>query len=74
MCENAHELKKHLTIHAGLVPVMRFLGKLGFSKAFHRTVEHRRAHNARYQLSDAVELPKSCKWHFQDLGIRFKAL
>ncbi|MDQ7004290.1 MAG: IS1380 family transposase [Ghiorsea sp.] len=47
---------KNLTIHAGLVPVMRFLGKLGFSKAFHRTVEHRRAHNARYQLSDAVEL------------------
>jgi len=47
---------KNLTTHAGLVPVIRFLGKLGFSKTFHETVQHKRARNARYQLSDAVEL------------------
>ena len=47
---------KNLTTHAGLVPVIRFFGKLGFSKTFQKAVQHHRASNARYQLSDAVEL------------------
>lgn len=47
---------KHLTTHAGLIPVMKFLAKLGFRGTFHKVVQHSRANNARYQLSDAVEL------------------
>ena len=47
---------KNMTTHAGLVPVMRFLGKLGFRDIFQKAVQHKRANNARYQLSDAVEL------------------
>jgi len=47
---------KNLTTHSGLIPVMRFLVLLGFRDAFQQTVEHKRASNARYQLSDAVEL------------------
>jgi len=47
---------KNLTTHAGLIPVMRFLAKLGFRDSFHKVVHHTRARNARYQLSDAVEL------------------
>ena len=47
---------KNLTTHAGLIPVMKFLSKLGFRATFHKAVQHTRANNARYQLSDAVEL------------------
>lgn len=46
----------NLTTHGGLIPVMKFLGQLGFRDAFHKVVHHKRANNARYQLSDAVEL------------------
>ncbi|MDQ6958877.1 MAG: IS1380 family transposase, partial [Mariprofundaceae bacterium] len=47
---------KHLTTHAGLIPAMRFLEKLGFRGAFTQTVEHGRGANARYHLVDAAEL------------------
>lgn len=47
---------KNLTTHAGLIPAMRFLAKLGFRGSFHKVVQHTRASNARYQLCDAVEL------------------
>ncbi len=47
---------KNLTTHAGLIPAMKFLTKLRFRDTFHKVVQHSRANNARYQLSDAVEL------------------
>jgi hypothetical protein len=47
---------KNLTTYAGLIPVMKFLTKLGFKNSFLHVVEHTRANNARYQLCDAVEL------------------
>jgi len=47
---------KNLTTHAGLIPAMKFLAKLGFQDSFHHVVQHARSHNARYQLCDAVEL------------------
>jgi len=47
---------KNLTTYAGLIPVMKFLTKLEFSRCFHKVVQHTRGKNARYQLCDAVEL------------------
>ncbi|MFQ5640690.1 MAG: IS1380 family transposase [bacterium] len=45
---------KNLTNHAGVIPVMKFLERLRFTKAFVRTVEHDRGSQASYQLVDAV--------------------
>ena len=36
--------------------MVKFLSKLSFRATFHKAVEHTRANNVRYQLSDAVEL------------------
>jgi len=47
---------KNLTTHAGLIPAMQFLSKLGFGNSFRKVVQHTRGSNARYQLCDAVEL------------------
>jgi len=47
---------KNMTTHAELIPAMRFLAKLGFRDTFHKIVRHTIGSNARYQLSDAVEL------------------
>ncbi len=40
---------KNLTTHAGLIPAMKFPGKLGFRDAFHKVVRYSRADNACYQ-------------------------
>ena len=47
---------KGLTIHAGLLPVMNFMNKLGFWNKVKNEVRAERAPNARYQFSDAVEM------------------
>lgn len=47
---------KGLTIHAGLLPVMNFMNKLGFWNKVKNEVHAERAPNARYQFSDAVEM------------------
>jgi hypothetical protein len=45
---------RNLTSQAGLVAVIKFLDALGFSGLFRGQVRHARAHNAQYQLVDAV--------------------
>jgi len=45
---------KNLTNHAGMIPVVKFLERLKFSKVFARTVEHKRGNQADYHLVDAI--------------------
>jgi len=45
-----------MTSKAGLIPVVKFLDKLGFASLFHKTVHHERNNNAIYRLEDAVFL------------------
>ena len=47
---------KNMTSKAGLIPVVKFLDKLGFASLFHKTVHHERHDNALYRLEDAVFL------------------
>jgi hypothetical protein len=47
---------RNLTSQAGLIPVIKFLDALGFNGLFRHHVHHERAHNAQYQLVDAVFL------------------
>ncbi len=48
--------KEKLTSQAGLVPVVKFLDKIGLSKVVESTVEHVRGENATYEISDVVNL------------------
>ena len=48
--------KEKLTSQAGLVPVVKFLDKIGSSKAVESTVEHLRGENAVYEVSEVVNL------------------
>ena len=45
-----------LTSQAGLIPVVKYLDRIGFEKAIKRGVMHSRGDNADYHLSDAVLL------------------
>ena len=47
---------RNLTSQASLIPVIKFLDKLGFNGLFNRHVHHRRAQNAHYSLSEGVFL------------------
>jgi hypothetical protein len=47
---------RNLTSQAGLIPVIKFLDKLGFTGLFNRHVNHQRAKNAQYRLVDGVFL------------------
>ena len=47
---------KNMTSKAGLIPVIKFLDKLGFSQHFQKTVHHERKNNAVYHLEDGVFL------------------
>ena len=47
---------KNMTSKAGLIPVVKFLGKLGFGRLFHTSVRHERKDNAVYSLEDGVFL------------------
>ncbi len=47
---------RNLTSQAGLIPVIKFLDKLGFNGLFNRHVHHQRAKNAYYSLADGVFL------------------
>lgn len=47
---------KNMTSKAGLIPVIKFLDKLGFSQLFQKTVNHERKDNAVYRLEDGVFL------------------
>lgn len=48
------EGKAKQTSHAGLVPAIKFLDRLGLDTLFHQHVAHQRASNAEYGLNDAV--------------------
>jgi hypothetical protein len=43
-----------LTSQAGLIPVVKFLGRIGFEKIVSQTVPHQRGDNADYQLTDVI--------------------
>ena len=45
-----------LTSQAGLIPVIKFLQRIGFDKTVNQTVPHQRGDNADYQLTDGVFL------------------
>ena len=45
-----------MTSKAGLIPVIKFLDKLGFSQLFQKTVHHERNHHSVYRLEDGVFL------------------
>ena len=45
-----------MTSRAGLIPVVKFLDKLGFNSLFQKTVSHDRKDNAIYRLEDGVFL------------------
>ena len=47
---------KNMSSKAGLIPVIKFLDKLGFRELFQQTVHHGRGHNAVYTLEDSVFL------------------
>ena len=47
---------KNMTSKAGLIPVIKFLDKLGFTQLFQKTVGHERKNNAVYRLEDGVFL------------------
>ena len=45
-----------LTSQAGLIPVIKFLQRMGFEKTVNQTVPHQRGDNADYQLTDGIFL------------------
>lgn len=45
-----------LTSQAGLIPVVKYLEKIGFEKTIKENISHRRGDNAEYHLSDVVLL------------------
>jgi hypothetical protein len=45
-----------LTSQAGLIPVVKYLERIGFEKIVVRNTTHSRGSNAAYQLSDVVLL------------------
>jgi len=47
---------KGLTVHAGLLPVLTFMGKLLFRQRIQEAVRKERGANARYQFVDAVQM------------------
>ncbi|MFN3530932.1 MAG: IS1380 family transposase, partial [Candidatus Brocadia sp.] len=47
---------KGLTVHAGLLPVLTFMGKLSFRQRIQEAVRKERGANARYQFVDAVQM------------------
>jgi hypothetical protein len=47
---------KNMTSKAGLIPVVKFLDKLGFDELFRKTIHHERKNNAVYRLEEGVFL------------------
>jgi len=45
-----------LTSQAGLIPVVKFLDRIGFEKTINQTVPHQRGDNAEYQLTGSMFL------------------
>ncbi len=45
-----------LTNQAGLIPVVKFLQRIGFEKTVNQTVPHQRGDNADYHLTDGIFL------------------
>ena len=48
--------KERLTSQSGLVPVVKFLDKIGFSKVVGDTLSHIRGANVQYEIEDVVNL------------------
>ena len=53
---NMPSTARGLTSQAGLLPVVKYLGRIGFEKIVRQDVPHKRGDNANYQLSDVVML------------------
>lgn len=47
---------KGLTVHAGLLPVLTFMGKLLFRERIHEAVHKERGANAQYEFTDIVQM------------------
>ena len=47
---------KGLTVHAGLLPVLTFMGKLLFRQRMQEAVHQERGANTQYQFVDAVQM------------------
>ena len=45
-----------LTSQAGLIPVVKFLERIGFEQTVNQTVPHQRGDNAEYQLTGSMLL------------------
>ena len=45
-----------LTSQAGLIPVVKYLQRIGFEKTVSQIVPHQRGDNADYQLTDVILL------------------
>jgi len=57
-----------LTSQAGLIPVVKYLDRIGFDETVKRGVAHPRGDNADYHLSDAVLLTLVGSDGFAQLG------
>lgn len=47
---------KGLTVHAGLLPVLTFMGKLIFRERIHKAVHKERGANVQYEFVDIVQM------------------
>ena len=47
---------QELTSQAGLLPVVKYLSRIGFEKTIQQSVPHQRGDNAEYQLTDVIQL------------------
>ena len=66
-----------LTSQAGLIPVVKFLGGIGFEDLVEQTVPHTRGDNATYQLADVMLLTLVSPFRRRQVGTRarpFRAL
>ena len=53
---NMSATARGLTSQAGLLPVVKYLSRIGFEKIVRQDVPHKRGDNANYQLSDVILL------------------
>ena len=52
-----------LTSQAGLIPVVKYLDRIGFEKTVKQSVPHRRGENADHHLSDVDFRSIDVGWH-----------
>ena len=54
--QNVSKTTQGLTSQAGLLPVLKYLNRIGFEKTINQNVVHQRGDNAEYHLSDVIQL------------------